>query len=327
MNNIKRNRAKEIIEKAKGKQVAVVGDVMLDRFFWGSVTRVSPEAPVPVIDVEDETFHLGGAANVAKNLSSLGLKPILFGLIGDDNSGKLFKNIAEEYGISTDGLYSDSNRPTTVKTRIIGNNQHIARIDREERKPIDKQGEVFILNSLKSNWDLKGIILEDYNKGVLSEQLINDIINYAKDKNIPVLVDPKKDNFFSYKNVTLFKPNRKEAQVALENPMKSKENIIDAGNKLLSSLNCDNVLITLGSEGMMLFEKDGTISSVPTYARKVSDVSGAGDTAIATIAATIAGEANLKEASALANYASGIVVEKPGIVSIEIDELLENLPE
>lgn len=327
MNNIKRNRAKEIIEKAKGKQVAVVGDVMLDRFFWGSVTRVSPEAPVPVIDVEDETFHLGGAANVAKNLSSLGLKPILFGLIGDDNSGKLFKNIAEEYGISTDGLYSDSNRPTTVKTRIIGNNQHIARIDREERKPIDKQGEVFILNSLKSNWDLKGIILEDYNKGVLSEQLIKDIIDFANDKSIPIFVDPKKDNFFSYKNVTLFKPNRKEAQVALENPMKSKEHIIDAGNKLLSSLNCDNVLITLGSEGMMLFEKDGTISSVPTYARKVSDVSGAGDTAIATIAATIAGEANLKEASALANYASGIVVEKPGIVSIEIDELLENLPE
>lgn len=327
MNNIKRKRAKEIIENAKEKQVAVVGDVMLDRFFWGSVTRVSPEAPVPVIDVEDETFHLGGAANVAKNLSSLGVKPILFGLIGDDNSGKLFKNIAEEYGISTDGLYSDSNRPTTVKTRIIGNNQHIARIDREERKPIDKQGEEFILYSLKNNWELKGIVLEDYNKGVLSEQLIQDIIYFAKEKSIPVFVDPKKDNFFSYKNVTLFKPNRKEAQVALENPMKSKDDIIEAGKKLLSSLECDNVLITLGSEGMMLFEKDGTISSVPTYARKVSDVSGAGDTAIATIAATIAGDANLKEASALANYASGIVVEKPGIVSIEIDELLENLPE
>lgn len=327
MNNIKRKRAKEIIVKANGKQVAVVGDVMLDRFFWGSVTRVSPEAPVPVIDVEDETFHLGGAANVAKNLSSLGVKPILFGLIGDDNSGKLFKNIAEEYGISTDGLYSDTNRPTTVKTRIIGNNQHIARIDREERKPIDKQGEEFILNSLKNNRELKGIILEDYNKGVLSEQLIQDIITFSKDKEIPVFVDPKKDNFFSYKNVTLFKPNRKEAQVALENPMKSKDDIIEAGKKLLSTLECDNVLITLGSEGMMLFEKDGSISSVPTYARKVSDVSGAGDTAIATIAATIAGEANLKEASALANYASGIVVEKPGIVSIEIEELLENIPE
>lgn len=326
MNNIKRNRAKEILEKANGKQVAVVGDVMLDRFFWGSVTRISPEAPVPVIDVEDETFHLGGAANVAKNLSSLGVKPILFGLVGDDNSGKLFKNIAEEYGISTDGLYSDSNRPTTVKTRIIGNNQHIARIDREERKPIDKKGEEFILNSLKNNWEWKGIILEDYNKGVLSENLIQDIIAFASDNRIPVFVDPKKDNFFSYKNVTLFKPNRKEAQISLDNPMKSKEDIIEAGNKLLSLLNCDNVLITLGSEGMMLFEKDGTISSVPTYARKVSDVSGAGDTAIATIAATIAGKANLKEASALANYASGIVVEKPGIVSIEIDELLENIP-
>jgi len=327
MNNIKRYRAQEILNNAKGKEIAVVGDVMLDRFFWGTVSRISPEAPVPVIDVEDETFHLGGAANVAKNLSSLGVKPILFGLIGDDNSGKLFKKIAEDFGISTDGLYPDSNRPTTVKTRIIGNNQHIARIDREERKVIDKQGADFILNSLINNWDLKGIILEDYNKGVLSESLIQSIIDFANKNKIPVLVDPKKDNFFSYKNVTLFKPNRKEAQVSLDNPMKSKDDIIEAGKKLLDSLNCENVLITLGSEGMMLFEKDGTISSVPTYARKVSDVSGAGDTAIATIAATIAGSANLKEASALANYASGIVVEKPGIVSIEIEELLANLPE
>ncbi len=327
MINIKRSRAKEIIDNAYNKYIAVVGDVMLDRFFWGTVSRVSPEAPVPVIDVEDETFHLGGAANVAKNLSSLGVKPILYGLIGDDNSGHLFKSIAEDYGISTQGLYSDSNRPTTVKTRIIGNNQHIARIDREERNGIDVYGENFILNSIQNNKDLKGIILEDYNKGVLSESLIHSIINYANKNSIPVFVDPKKDNFFAYKGVTLFKPNRKEAQIALNNPMATKDNIIEAGKSLLDRLNCQNILITLGSEGMMLFESDGTTLSVPTYARKVSDVSGAGDTAIATIATSIAGNADLKEASLLANYASGLVVEKPGIVSIEINELLFNLPE
>lgn len=327
MINIEQNRAKEIINNAKSKHIAVIGDVMLDRFFWGTVSRVSPEAPVPVIDVEDETFHLGGAANVAKNLSSLNIKPLLFGLVGDDNSGRLFKEIAQNYGIAVDGLYSDKNRPTTVKTRVIGNNQHIARIDREERRAIDNKGEEFILNSIKGNNNISGIILEDYNKGVLSEKFIGEIIKYANDNNISIFVDPKKDNFFAYKNVTLFKPNRKEAQMALDNPMKSKSDILEAGSKLLNILDCKSVLITLGSEGMMLFEQDGTISSVPTYARKVSDVSGAGDTAIATFSMAISGHASFSEAAVLANIASGIVVEKPGIVSIEIEELIDSVQE
>lgn len=326
MNKIRKERAEEIITNAKNKKIAVVGDVMLDRFFWGAVSRISPEAPVPVIDVESETFHLGGAANVANNLTSLGLKPILFGLLGNDNSGKLFINIANELGIECDGLFADEQRPTTVKTRIIGNNQHIARIDRENNSKISVEGENFILNSIKNNKDIEGIILEDYNKGTLSDVLINNIINYANANDIAVMVDPKHDNFFSYKNVTLFKPNRKEAQNALGKPIKSNEDIINAGKILLEKLNCQNVLITLGAEGMILFESDGTISSVPTYARKVSDVSGAGDTAIATFSAALSGGATAKEAATLANYASGIVVEKPGIISIEIKELLNNIP-
>ncbi|MBX3043697.1 MAG: D-glycero-beta-D-manno-heptose-7-phosphate kinase [Candidatus Kapabacteria bacterium] len=325
MKDLTNNRAAEIINNASGKTVAVIGDVMLDRYFWGSVTRISPEAPVPVIDVEKESIHLGGAANVAQNLKSLGLETLLCGVIGDDNSGKSFLDVSTSLGINPDGLYIDSSRPTTVKTRIIGNNQQIARIDREVRDNIDDKGLGFIIDKLNSINDLSGIILQDYNKGTVTKELIISVIKYAKSNNIPVLVDPKSDNFFLYKGVTLFKPNRKEAQQALGLPLRNKDEVFDAGKKLLVMLECENVLITLGAEGMMLFESDGSISSVPTKARHVADVSGAGDTAIATLSATISGGANIREASSMANYASGLVCEKPGIVSIKIDELLESI--
>lgn len=327
MNSLKRSRAIEILNNAKNKKVAVIGDVMLDRFFWGSVSRISPEAPVPVIDVEEESFHLGGAANVAKNLSSLGLIPVLFGILGDDNSGKIFYEIATSNGIIADGLYMDKNRPTTVKTRIIGNNQHIARIDREVRDKISLDAEDFILTKLKDIKDLAAIILEDYNKGLLTESLINSIIIFSLDNNIPVFVDPKSENFFSYRKCTLFKPNRKEAANALRMNLKTKDDIITAGKKLLEKIECKNVLITLGSEGMYLFEDNGNIYSVPTFARKVADVSGAGDTTIATLCAGWVGGASVKDASALANYAAGLVVEKPGIVSVDINELIEKIKE
>ena len=322
MNN---ERASTILNNAKGKTIAVIGDVMLDRYFWGSVTRISPEAPVPVIDVEKESVHLGGAANVAANLKSLGLETLLCGVIGNDNSGKSFVDVAAQRGINPDGLFIDGNRPTTVKTRIIGNNQQIARIDREVRENISSEGLTYILNNLNNINDLSGIILQDYNKGTITKELIQKVMDFSKLKDIPVYVDPKRDNFFLYKGVTVVKPNRKEAQQALGLALRNETEVISAGKKLLELLNCENVLITLGAEGMMLFEKNGTISSVPTKARHIADVSGAGDTAIATLSATISGGANVQEASAMANYASGIVCEKPGIVSIEIQELLDSI--
>ncbi|GAB1370655.1 hypothetical protein MASR1M45_07160 [Candidatus Kapaibacterium sp.] len=323
MQSISSIRVKEIIDNAKGKSIAVIGDLMLDRYFWGSVTRISPEAPVPVIDVESESLHLGGAANVAKNLFSLGINPLLCGVLGDDNSGKSFIEITGQSGIDSKGIFIDKDRPTTVKTRIIGNNQQIARIDREIRNEIPPAGLDFILKSLENSSDLSGIILEDYNKGTISAKMISTVINFANYNNIPVFVDPKKDNFFNYKGVTVFKPNRKEAQQALGLSLRTKDDVITAAKKLIELLECQNVLITLGAEGMMLIEKDGTISTVPTRARHVADVSGAGDTAIATIAAALSGGANIREASAMANYASGLVCEKPGIVSVEIDELID----
>lgn len=318
-------RASEIIEKMKGRNIAVVGDVMLDRYFWGSVSRVSPEAPVPVVDIENETYHLGGAANVAANLKSLGIEPYLCGTIGDDRSGKSFIDIAQNLGINTDGLFQDELRPTTVKTRIIGNNQQIARLDREVRSAISTDGEISILNTLKSIKKLHGIIFEDYDKGAISPSLIRELCHYAKSENIPVFVDPKYSNFFYYREVTLFKPNRKEAEKALNYEIRNKEDLQRAGKDLLDKLKAENVLITLGSEGMMLFGSNGDAASVPTRARKVADVSGAGDTAIATLSAAYAAGATISEAATLANFASGVVCEEPGIVSVTPEALLESV--
>lgn len=318
-------RAIQILSKASGKSVAVIGDVMIDKFYWGQVSRISPEAPVPVIDIVDETFHLGGAANVASNLKSLGLNPILSGIIGVDNSGIKFKELAEKAGIDCSGLYVDPHRPTTKKTRILGNNQHIARVDREVRHGISEEGQSYIISMLKSRADLSAIIFEDYDKGAISKALIKEIIDYASAKGIPVFVDPKKENFFDYKGVALFKPNKKEAAAALDIPIRDLKDVEAAGKMLLTVLGCENVLLTLGAEGMMLFERNGEVSSVATCARQVSDVSGAGDTAIATMAAALIGGANAKEAASIANVAAGIVCEIPGIVSIDLNDLFKSI--
>ncbi len=323
MLNISKLKVEEIFKNSKSKRIAVIGDVMLDRYFWGKVNRVSPEAPVPVIDVEKESFHLGGAANVANNLHSLGVEPILCGIVGDDNTGNIFKSIAQSQGLNINGIFVDKTRPTTVKTRIIGNNQQIARLDREVRTVVNSKVEDFIISNLRNFSDLSGIIFEDYNKGTISENLIHKIISFSSEFDIPVFVDPKFDNFFNFKNVFLFKPNRKEAQNALGINIESKEDILDAGKKLLERLESQNVLLTLGSQGMMLFESDGNISSVPTIARQVADVSGAGDTAIATLSVSISGGASIKEAAAISNYASGAVCELPGIVSITKEMILK----
>jgi rfaE bifunctional protein kinase chain/domain len=325
MKNITLDRARDILEQCAGRSVAVIGDVMLDRYFWGNVNRVSPEAPVPVIDLERESYHLGGAANVAKNLKSLGLEPLLCGMVGDDNAGVSFIEIAKRVGMNPRGLYLDTARPTTVKTRIIGNNQQIARLDREVRSPIASEGEEFIIKALQASPGLSGIIFEDYNKGTISPVLIREVINFALDSNIPVFVDPKYDKFFNYKNVTVFKPNKKEAAQALGLEITTEEDIINAGRALLEKTKSKNVLLTLGKDGMMLFESNGEITSVPTIARSVADVSGAGDTAIATLAASYSAGGTIREASALANYAAGIVCEQPGIVAIDPDSLIKSI--
>ncbi len=325
MHRISAMRTREILDNAQGKTIAVIGDVMLDRYFWGNVSRISPEAPVPVIDVESETLHLGGAANVAKNLKTLGVNPVLCGIVGNDNTGKSFLEIAQNFGIDTEGLYVDDNRPTTVKTRIIGNNQQIARLDREVRNKMPNQGIEAIIHRLENSPELSGIIFEDYNKGAISIDLIDRIVKLAELRDIPIFVDPKKENFFDFKNTTVFKPNRKEASQALDISIKSKQDAEHVCKILLDRLNAKSILLTLGAEGMLLYESNNEQLYINTKARNVADVSGAGDTAIATLSVCLCGGGTLKEGAILANFASGFVCEKPGIVSITTEELIESV--
>lgn len=313
----------KFFDNSKNKTIAVVGDVMLDQYFWGDVSRVSPEAPVPVVDIISESYHLGGAANVAQNLLSLGITPFLCGLLGNDNRGNRFIEICDKMNISSDGLYRDDTRITTVKTRVIGNNQQIVRMDREVRKTINEKGENYIYEQIKNIKTLDGIIFEDYDKGTITKTLISKIIPWAKNNNIPVFVDPKFNNFKNYSGATLFKPNKKETEAGLEVKLNTTEQIRLAGRRLIEELGLENVLITLGADGMMLFEHNGNISSVSTVARKVSDVSGAGDTAIASLAAMFVAGAKLHQAAIIANFAAGAVCEKPGIVAITKEEIIE----
>ncbi len=315
-------RAKEILSDIENKRIAVIGDVMLDRYFWGSVSRISPEAPVPVVDLERESFHLGGAANVAANLKSLGAQPYLFGVVGCDNFAKIFKDIALNQGIDPKGLFEDSSRPTTLKTRVIGNNQQLIRLDLEKKSPLTSQAKAFLMKMLEETDDFSAIIFEDYDKGAITPDLIDNVMSFAKTKNIPVFVDPKFSNFFYYKDVTLFKPNRREAERALNIETNTPENLDLAGKMLIEKINAQNVLITLGADGMKLFKNNGDIKSVATRARKVADVSGAGDTAIATLAAAYAAGATVEEAASLANFAAGVVCEEPGIVAVDKNKLL-----
>ena len=215
MKTISKNYVRTIIDNCKGKQVAIIGDLMIDHYYWGSVSRISPEAPVPVIDVDYESSHFGGAANVVLNLHSLGINPLMCGVVGNDENGRKFKELSEEIGISIDGLYFDDSRPTTVKTRVIGNNQQIARIDKEICSPINVAIEDYFIELIESATALDAIIFADYNKGVITDRLILKITDFAKKNNLLVFVDPKFYNFFLYKGVTLFKPNRKEASLSV----------------------------------------------------------------------------------------------------------------
>jgi rfaE bifunctional protein kinase chain/domain len=315
-------RLEELFHQFIGKRIAVVGDLMLDRYFWGTVNRISPEAPVPVVEIESESARLGGAANVANNIKSLGGEPLLIGTIGDDNSGAILRELVEQSGFCLDGLIVDSSRPTTVKTRVIAHGQHVVRIDREVRKDITREIQQQILDVLYQNLpSLNGVIIEDYNKGVIVRELIADIVQHAREHNVLVTADPKFNNFFAFKHVTVFKPNRKEVEEALGVRLINDEHVEAAGKEILSRLEAESVLLTRGEKGMSLFESDGTVTHVPTKARKVADVSGAGDTVISTLTIALAAGASLREAASLANFAGGVVCGEVGIVPIDLNSL------
>lgn len=315
---ITQHRVDELLSNARQKRIAVIGDVMIDRYIWGNVNRISPEAPVPIVEVESESSRLGGAANVANNIVSLGASAQLIGIVGDDFSGKEFRSILESQNATSEGIITDHSRPTTVKTRVIAHHQQVVRIDSEEKKDIGTDIQQKIFSVLEKNIDtIDGIIIEDYNKGVIVKDLIRSIIDLANKKKKIITIDPKFNNFFEYTNVTVFKPNKKETEEALGKKLTSDSDVLTAGKMLLEKLRSENVLMTRSEKGMSLFEKNGTVTHIPTNARNVADVSGAGDTVIATLTTMLAAGASIGEASLLANFAGGIVCGEVGIITID----------
>ena len=315
-------RLKELYARIAGKRIAVIGDLMLDRYLWGSVTRISPEAPVPIVEVDYESSRLGGAANVANNIKSLGGIPVLIGVAGKDPAAGILRSIMEENGFPTEGVITDERRPTTMKTRVIAHNQHVVRIDQEVKHNISSLLQQQMLEYLRSQiYSIDALIIEDYNKGVIAKDLIAPLIQLATDYRKTITVDPKFNNFFEYKNVTVFKPNRTEVEEALGIKFTSDAKVEEAGRSLLEKLNTRYVLLTRGEKGMSLFDREGNIQHVPTKALEVADVSGAGDTVISTLTMILAGGGTIQEAAALANYAGGVVCGEIGIVPITLDAL------
>ncbi|HTO94772.1 MAG TPA: D-glycero-beta-D-manno-heptose-7-phosphate kinase [Bacteroidota bacterium] len=319
------DRVRGLLGKFRGKRVAVVGDVMLDRYYWGSVHRVSPEAPVPVVEVDTESVRFGGAANVANNIQALGGSPFVVGLVGDDHPGSLFTKMMNDQGLDTSGIVTDSSRPTTIKTRVIAAGQHVVRIDNESKQDSPAHLQARLIDAVRSNIDsLDGIIIEDYNKGAVTRELIHAVIALAGERKKPVTVDPKFNNFFEYRGVTVFKPNRREVEEAVGGKLRTLADMDRAGKHLLDTLRAENVLLTRGEEGMSLYSADGGVRHLPTTAEVVQDVSGAGDTVIATLTMGLVSGGTIAESCILANCAGGVVVGAVGIVPVLPDQLLES---
>ncbi len=319
---LQQQRLEQLFQSLNKKRIAILGDIMLDKYLWGNVSRISPEAPVPIVEVDKETCKLGGAANVANNIKSLGGEPVLVGVVGNDSGGDEMRKILEEQQCTTTGIITDNERTTTIKTRIIAHHQHIVRIDNEHKHNISSIIERKVLDFLEKNISsLDGIIIEDYNKGFVVKTLIQEVINIARKNKKIITIDPKFNNFFEYKNVTVFKPNTKEVEGALGTKLTTDESILSAGKMLLEKLNAENILLTRSEKGMTLFEKNGTVTHIPTQARDIADVSGAGDTVIATLTMFLASGAKVQEASFIANYAGGIVCQEVGVVPIEKEKL------
>ena len=313
-----------ILREFKNKKILVIGDLILDRYIRGKVNRISPEAPVPIVEVTDEDFFLGGAANVAHNITVLGGHSTIIGLTGNDRAGGILINILENRGIKYEGVFRCS-KPTTVKTRVIAHNQQVVRFDKEDSNKID--GKVFrgLLEYIsKAIPDYDAVIISDYKKGVISSELVRAVLKVSKPMNIFVSVDPKIGHFQFYKNVSLITPNIHEASVASGIEIKDEISLINAGRALLRKVSCNAALITRGEHGMSLFEKN-KVSHIPTVARNVYDVTGAGDTVIATFTLAYAAGANMEEAAVIANHAAGIVVGELGTAVVTSDQLRKSL--
>lgn len=325
MSRLTPQRAAELVSRFRERRIVVYGDVMLDEFVWGDVSRISPEAPVPVVEIRRESVHLGGAANVLSNLRALGVRSSLVGVVGQDRAGERVRSELREAGAldAEENLIVDVSRPTTVKTRIIAHSQLVVRADRERRTPLDATVEERVVETLRRLLRASdALVVSDYDKGAVTPNALDAVLTAAEAAGVPVLVDPKIRNFDSYRPATLVTPNHHEALKVTNTEDDTDEGMARAARLIRERLGCRSVLITRGERGMMLLEEDGEPTYVPTAAREVFDVTGAGDTVIATLAASIAAGATLAESAMLANHAAGIVVGKLGTATASADELL-----
>lgn len=320
------NSITDIISQFENKRVLIIGDAMIDAYMWGNIHRMSPEAPVPVVEIDKRESRLGGAANVALNIQSLGATPILFSSIGDDHYGTQFLNLMKEQCLSCEGIQKINNRNTTVKTRIISDNKHVLRVDEECTDTIEDESISENLEKLISTNHFDVIIFEDYNKGLLSNRLIKKAISAAQNKSIPTIVDPKKDNFFSYQGVDVFKPNLKEIKDGLNVNIDvlSKSDLSTKVEQLRLKLNAKGVLLTLSEHGIFFKNSTNTYSE-PAHKRNIVDVSGAGDTVVSVAALALACGLKSEDMMRIANLAGGLVCEKVGVVPIKKQDLLKAL--
>jgi D-glycero-beta-D-manno-heptose-7-phosphate kinase len=317
----------ELFEAFNGKRVLVIGDVMTDAYIKGQVTRMSPEAPVPVVDLQEQEQRIGGAGNVALNLIALGAKAILASVIGQDNAGKELEQMLQNAGIQTSALVVSSQRKTTIKTRVLSNGKQMLRIDSEDQHDLQPNEEALLKENISALLaeGIDGVLLEDYNKGVLTTALIQWIISEANARNIPIAVDPKKKNFFAYVGCTLFKPNLKELKEGLHIDFNFQQDPValhTAITQLQHQINSRYTLVTLSEHGVQLFDGQKH-QHHPAHRRNIADVSGAGDTVIATTTLCLICGASPEQMTALANLAGGLVCEHPGVVSIDKEKFLQ----
>lgn len=320
---------KETFESFNSKNILIVGDVMLDSYLWGKVNRISPEAPVPIVSVTKRENRLGGAANVALNIKALGATPIMCSVIGDDEKGRIFNDILEDSKLPAEGIVISENRKTTVKTRVISGTQHTLRVDDEDTGLINETLQRLLIDRITSILDSKKIdalIFQDYDKGVLTHAVIEHTTEIANEKNIPILVDPKKRHFLDFKNVSLFKPNFKELCDGLKLEIKNSDYnaIFEAAKKMIAAQNIKYMLITLSELGVFICDEN-SYHHIPAVIRQISDVSGAGDTVISVATLCLALGMQPYDIARISNISGGLVCEKSGVVPIEKDLLLKEV--
>lgn len=317
-----------ILKGFSRRKVLVLGDIMLDHYIWGRVERISPEAPVPVLDVQKEDFRLGGAANVALNLRALGAEVFLCGVIGKDESGTMVRDLLKKQGINSTAVITEPKRPTTRKTRIGAANQQIVRIDHENRIDIQEKTELQLMEKLNGILpEIDAVIIEDYNKGLMTETLIDNTIKAVRKHKKLISVDPKQKNFFQYQQVDVFKPNYNELQRNLGVVFENDAEFDRQARLLKARLKCRNLVITRGEKGLYVFSEQNEVHHIPTFAREVFDVSGAGDTVISALTLSLCEDCDIQTAAIIANHAAGIVCGKMGTATASIEEIRQSYHE